>query len=69
VDALKVLRHVVSLSVTQEEPCDDIGTGGPPLQGDVDCSNAVNSVDALKVLRHVASLSVTQNEPCDDIGT
>ncbi len=69
VDALKVLRHVASLSVTQNEPCDDINTGGPPLQGDVDCSNAVNSVDALKVLRHVASLSVTQNEPCDDIGT
>ncbi len=68
VDALKVLRHVASLSVAQNEPCADLNTGAP-LQGDVDCSGAVNSVDALKVLRHVASLSVAQNEPCPDINT
>ncbi|HSP55954.1 MAG TPA: hypothetical protein VLS25_10245, partial [Dehalococcoidia bacterium] len=77
VDALKVLRDVASLSVSQTEPCPDIGQGllgiAPqgiaPLQGDVDCSGSVNSVDALKILRFVAHLSVSQNEPCADIGT
>jgi hypothetical protein len=39
------------------------------LQGDVDCSNAVNSVDALKILRFGAGLAYTQTEPCDDINT
>jgi hypothetical protein len=37
--------------------------------GDVDCSNAINSVDALKVLRAGASLAYSQSEPCVDIGT
>ncbi|HSP55341.1 MAG TPA: M36 family metallopeptidase, partial [Dehalococcoidia bacterium] len=76
VDALKVLRNVASLSVSQTEPCPDIGQGLlgipqgiAPLQGDVDCSGSVNSVDALKILRFVAGLSVSQNEPCADIGT
>jgi len=68
VDALKVLRYVAELPVAQSEPCDDIGTGDP-LQGDVDCNGAVNSVDSLKILRYVAGLSVAQSEPCHDIGT
>ncbi|HET9476394.1 MAG TPA: ethylbenzene dehydrogenase-related protein, partial [Dehalococcoidia bacterium] len=68
VDALKILRNVASLPVTQTEPCADIGTMAPPLQGDVDCNGLVTAVDALKVLRKVAGLSVVQTEPCFDIG-
>ena len=76
VDALKELRFVAHLPVTQNDPCRLIGSvgqqfsggaEGPPF-GDVDCSNAVNSVDALKILRYVALLSVSQTEPCPDIG-
>ena len=33
-------------------------------QGDVDCSNAVNSIDALKILRKVAALSVAAPVGC-----
>ena len=76
VDALKVLRHVAGLPVSQTEPCDDIGAGLSrvsaagelTLIGDVDCDEDVDSVDALKILRHVASLPVAQTEPCRDIG-
>jgi hypothetical protein len=70
VDALKVLRFNAALSVSQTEPCADIGGVLPntELQGDVDCSDDVNSVDALKVLRHSSALSVTQNGVCPEIG-
>jgi hypothetical protein len=65
VDALKLLRSSAALSVSQTEPCPDIGENLlPALFGDVDCSAAVNSVDALKVLRYNASLSVDQTLPC-----
>ena len=69
VDALKELRFVAQLSVSQNEPCPDIGDNVASIWGDVDCSGNVTSVDALKILRHVALLSVTQNDPCPDIGT
>jgi hypothetical protein len=69
VDALKELRHVAQLSVSQTEPCPDIGTDVASFWGDVDCSGSVTSVDALKILRFVALLSVSQTEPCPDIGT
>jgi hypothetical protein len=71
VDSLKILRFGAGLSVTQAEPCPDIGGSHPYgfVQGDVDCSFVVNSVDALKVLRFGAGLSVSQTEPCPDIGT
>ena len=69
VDALKELRHVAQLSVSQTEPCPDIGTDAASLWGDVDCSGGVTAVDALKILRFVALLSVSQTEPCPDIGT
>ena len=72
-DALKVLRYVAGLTVVQNEPCADIGTGAAPLQmGNVDCSigaNPVTATDALKILRFVAGLTVVQTEPCNDIGT
>lgn len=68
VDALKLLRHVAGLSVSQTEPCPDVATDEASPWGDVDCTGAVNSVDALKVLRYVAALSVAQTEPCLDMG-
>jgi len=68
VDALKELRFVAHLSVSQEPQCPEIGSGVASLFGDVDCNDSVNSVDALKLLRFVAHLSVAQDEPCVDIG-
>jgi hypothetical protein len=71
VDALKILRHSSLLSVTQNEPCPDIGTG-TPVNGDNNCSGGatpVNSVDALLILRYNAALSVTYPVGCDPIGT
>ena len=69
VDALKVLRSNAGLSVSQEEPCQNIGLdlawGG--LMGDVDCSGAVSSVDALKILRTTAALTVAQAPGCPAI--
>jgi hypothetical protein len=71
VDALKVLRFNAALSVSQTEPCVDLGMTLPntEMQGDVDCTGQVSSVDALKLLRHAAALSVSQTEPCPDVGT
>jgi hypothetical protein len=72
VDALKVLRFGAALSVSQFEPCTDIGVMHPVVlthaQGDIDCSGAVNSVDSLKLLRYAAALSVSQTLPCPVIG-
>jgi hypothetical protein len=68
VDSLKVLRYVAQLSVSQNEPCPNIGEEVASLFGDVDCGGGVSSVDALKILRFVALLSVAQTEPCTDIG-
>ena len=56
VDALKVLRYVAQLSVSQEPDCPLIGSEVASLFGDVDCGGAVNAVDALKILRFVAEL-------------
>lgn len=68
VDSLKVLRHNAGLSVSQTEPCANIGIDiGPRNQGDVDCSGTVSSVDSLKILRAAASLSVSQTQPCPPI--
>jgi hypothetical protein len=78
VDALKVLRHVAGLPVSQTEPCPKIGsdvevtdasTTTMRMWGDADCDGDVDAVDALKKLRHVAGLPVTQLEPCPDIGS
>ena len=73
VDALKVLRHNAGLSVTQNEPCLDIGQPralAPPdnrLMGDVDCSGGLNAVDALKILRAVAGLAVAKPPECPEV--
>ena len=69
VDSLKILRYVAGLSVSQTEPCPDIGSAVPSVFGDVDCNGSVDAVDALKALRYVAGLSVSQTEPCPDIGS
>ncbi len=69
VDALKLLRHVASLTVQQAEGCPQIGSEVASLFGDVDCEGQVNAVDALKVLRFVAGLPVQQNDACAQIGT
>ena len=71
-DALKVSRQVAGLSYSQTEPCVNIGTGiltNGEKQGDVDCSNNVNSVDTLKLQRYAAGLEYSQQEPCPNIGT
>ena len=71
-DALKVLRYASALGYSQTEPCQKIGVEILPngkIQGDVDCTNVLNSVDALKVLRFVTNLPYSQTEPCPDIGT
>lgn len=68
VDALKVLRHNAGLSVTQTEPCANIGADiGARDQGDVDCNGTVNSVDALKVLRAVTALTIIQEPGCPPV--
>ena len=75
VDALKGLRHVAALSVSQNDPCPEMGStvevadASPHIWGDLDCDGDTDAVDALKELRNVAALSVTQNEPCPDIGS
>jgi len=69
VDGLKLLRYVAGLSVSQTEPCPDIGSPVAPVFGDVDCNGSVDAVDSLKALRYVAGLSVSQTEPCPDLGS
>jgi hypothetical protein len=68
VDALKVLRFVSGVEVSQPAGCPNPGDQANPLWGDVDCSGAVDAVDALKILRFVAGLPVSQFEPCVDLG-
>jgi hypothetical protein len=66
------LRFGSGLAYAQNEPCPDIGAGVLPngeIQGDVDCTNAVNSVDSLKLLRFTSGLAYAQTEPCPDIGS
>jgi hypothetical protein len=73
VDALKVLRHSAGLSVTQSEPCLNVGQPRalpPPddrLMGDVNCSGIVNSVDALLILRANAGLAVALPVGCPEV--
>ena len=70
VDALKILRSVAHLSVTQNEPCTDIGQtlNDDTIQGDINCDNAVTAVDALFILRKVAGLGVNLPDGCPPIG-
>ncbi|MDO8615771.1 MAG: hypothetical protein Q7T33_08565 [Dehalococcoidia bacterium] len=41
---------------------------GARLNGDVDCSGAVNIGDAQKIARRLISLAITQAEGCPDVG-
>jgi len=73
IDALKVLRFSAGLSVSQSEPCLDVGLArllAPPndwKMGDVDCSGTLNAIDALKILRAVAGLSVAKPALCPEV--
>ncbi len=69
VPAQKIARWLIRLTISQTQPCPEIGAEVASIWGDVDCDGDVDSVDALKILRHVTALPVTQNEPCPDIGT
>lgn len=68
VDALKVLRYVAQLAVSQTHPCPAIGANVVSIWGDVDCKGEPTAVDALAILRYVAGLSVQQTDPCPDLG-
>jgi TolB protein len=69
VDSLKVLRHDAGLSVSQTEPCPDIGQQfSDSAFGDLDCDGVIGPVDGLKTLRHDAGLSVAQEEGCPEPG-
>ena len=68
VDALKVLRSVAGLSVSQIEPCPEIGSELESFFGDVDCDGDIDAIDALKILRYVAGLPVSQEPGCPLIG-
>jgi hypothetical protein len=73
VDALKVLRHVAQLSVSQTEPCPDIGQvlvaiNNGNVQGDINCDDNITAVDALFILRFVALLNVNLPQGCPPIG-
>ena len=56
VDSLKLLRHIVGLSVSQTDPCPEIGSPGAAVFGDVDCDGDVDAVDSLKMLRNIVGL-------------
>lgn len=64
VDALKLLRFVAGLSVSQPPGCPLIET----VSGDIDCDGDVDSVDALLVLRFLAGLPVNLPPGCDPLG-
>ena len=68
VDALKDLRVVAGLSVTQEPGCPVIGSPVASIFGDINCNDAIDSVDALFILRHTAALSVNLPAGCPPIG-
>lgn len=76
VDALVGLRNLAALSVSQDEPCFELGASvfvsggdGSALKwDDIDCNGSLSAVDAAKKLRHLASLSVAQVQPCPEIG-
>ena len=74
VDALKVLRHVAALPVSQTEPCPQMETAveltgiGQVTWGDIDCAAGVGAVDALKILRFVAGLPASVEAPCPVLG-
>jgi hypothetical protein len=68
VDALKELRHVASLPVSQNDNCVPIGSESNSIFGDMDCNDKVDSVDALRILRFVAALSTGVPQGCAPIG-
>lgn len=76
VDALKDLRFVAALDVSQTQPCTPIGGAvqalaahpAASIMGDMDCDADVSPVDALHILRFVAGLPNNLPEGCPAIG-
>ena len=71
-DAQKTARSLISLPVTQNQPCPLIGSstaGTPSKWGDVDCDNHVGIGDAQKIARSLINLPVTQEPGCPPIGS
>jgi hypothetical protein len=69
-DAVSLLRFMLNMPVTQNEPCPNIGTTVSGPWGDVDCNDRVDSLDGVKLLRHLLfGETVVQIEPCSDLGT
>ena len=73
VDALLTQRYIVGLSVSQHEPCPNLGvdidlildgSNMSLLWGDFDCNGSLDAIDVLKTLREVAGLSITKAGPC-----
>ena len=71
-DALALLRYVGGLAVETPPGCPAIGdgsggaqpaSGGPGLQGDVDCNSVVNAADARSVLLSASNVKTLPD--CD----
>lgn len=68
IDAMKLLRYVAALSVSQTEPCPDIGSPVASVFGDIDCDDDIDTVDALAILRFLAGLPLNLPLRCPPIG-
>jgi hypothetical protein len=73
-DALKIARHLLDLSVSQDLPCPEPASlipvdGIARLWGDADCNGTIAIGDALKTARHLLELSVDQEPGCPEIGS
>ncbi|MDO8615748.1 MAG: thrombospondin type 3 repeat-containing protein [Dehalococcoidia bacterium] len=67
-DAQKIARKLISLAVSQEPGCAEIGSVDGTIFGDVDCSGSLTIGDAQKVARKLINLAVTQETGCTAIG-
>ena len=68
VDALKELRHIAGLPVSQESGCPAIGSEVASIFGDIDCDGDIMAVDALFILRFVVGLPVNLPQGCPPLG-
>ncbi|MFQ5858919.1 MAG: hypothetical protein ACE5LU_25245, partial [Anaerolineae bacterium] len=76
-DAQKIARWLINLSVSQTEPCPDIGSSVPVTEdatttirkwGDVDGDGDVDIGDAQKIARWLIDLDITQTAGTPEIG-
>ena len=65
VDALKGLRHVAALSVSQNDPCPEMGStvevadASPHIWGDLDCDGDTDVFDVV----HVVAVAFRNADP------